>query len=185
MLLPIWSILSSGLPASTAGLHPENQPHAGRADRRCPGPASSATEAAVEIPLKPTLENGRLGRLTFNTGCRTAVHTASFLRGVKYADRSPSERATVALTCKRSLRVAELAGLLQQTRARLVIDVRAIPRSRINPELRGLGCAHICVVMCAEAVWGRCHRRIIADCLISDGKQVFHVMGPGRSSRPA
>jgi uncharacterized protein (DUF488 family) len=34
-------------------------------------------------------------------------------------------------------------------------------------------------VMCAEAVWWRCHRRIIADYLIAAGEDVFHILGPG------
>jgi len=34
-----------------------------------------------------------------------------------------------------------------------------------------------CAVMCAEAVWWRCHRRIIADHLIARGWQVMHIMG--------
>ena len=42
------------------------------------------------------------------------------------------------------------------------------------------GHARACVVMCAEAVWWRCHRRIIADYLLSRGEQVLHIMGPGR-----
>ena len=37
-----------------------------------------------------------------------------------------------------------------------------------------------CAVMCAEAVWWRCHRRIIADHLLAGGTPVYHVMGPGR-----
>jgi len=36
-----------------------------------------------------------------------------------------------------------------------------------------------CAVMCAEAVWWRCHRRIIADHLIAAGLPVFHILGPG------
>lgn len=32
-------------------------------------------------------------------------------------------------------------------------------------------------IMCAEAVWWRCHRRIIADYLLLRGRQVFHLMG--------
>jgi uncharacterized protein (DUF488 family) len=32
-------------------------------------------------------------------------------------------------------------------------------------------------IMCAEAVWWRCHRRIVADYLMMDGKGVFHLMG--------
>ncbi len=35
-------------------------------------------------------------------------------------------------------------------------------------------------IMCAEAVWWRCHRRIIADYLIAQGETVFHIMTPGR-----
>ena len=34
--------------------------------------------------------------------------------------------------------------------------------------------------MCAEAVWWRCHRRIIADYLLAGGEQVFHILGPGK-----
>lgn len=35
-----------------------------------------------------------------------------------------------------------------------------------------------CAIMCAEAVWWRCHRRIIADYLLSRGELVKHIMGP-------
>jgi len=31
--------------------------------------------------------------------------------------------------------------------------------------------------MCAEAVWWRCHRRIITDYLIAAGEEVFHILG--------
>jgi uncharacterized protein (DUF488 family) len=34
-----------------------------------------------------------------------------------------------------------------------------------------------CAVMCAEALWWRCHRRIIADYLIHAGETVFHILG--------
>ena len=37
-----------------------------------------------------------------------------------------------------------------------------------------------CALMCAEAVWWRCHRRIIADHLIARGEAVFHIMGKDR-----
>lgn len=46
-------------------------------------------------------------------------------------------------------------------------------------ELRELGHAHGCAIMCAEAVWWRCHRRIIADYLLAAGETVFHIMAPG------
>ena len=37
-----------------------------------------------------------------------------------------------------------------------------------------------CAIMCSEAVWWRCHRRIVADHLIARGEAVFHIMGEGR-----
>lgn len=37
-----------------------------------------------------------------------------------------------------------------------------------------------CTVMCSEAVWWRCHRRIVADYLIASGETVFHIMQEGR-----
>jgi uncharacterized protein (DUF488 family) len=45
--------------------------------------------------------------------------------------------------------------------------------------LRELGHSTRCSVMCAESVWWRCHRRIIADYLIAAGEEVFHILGPG------
>ena len=48
--------------------------------------------------------------------------------------------------------------------------------------LRELGSARRCAVMCAEAVWWRCHRRIIADYLLVAGERVFHILGPGKSA---
>jgi len=37
-----------------------------------------------------------------------------------------------------------------------------------------------CALMCSEAVWWRCHRRIVADYLIAGEASVFHIMGAGR-----
>lgn len=46
--------------------------------------------------------------------------------------------------------------------------------------LRALGHRQRPAIMCAEAVWWRCHRRIIADYLLAAGEEVFHIMGPGK-----
>ena len=35
-------------------------------------------------------------------------------------------------------------------------------------------------MMCSEAVWWRCHRRIVADYLLARGEEVFHLMGETR-----
>ena len=47
-------------------------------------------------------------------------------------------------------------------------------------ELSALACHKRCVIMCAEALWWRCHRRIVADHLLAKGFYVEHVMGPGK-----
>ena len=47
-------------------------------------------------------------------------------------------------------------------------------------ELRALGHERRSAIMCAEAVWWRCHRRIIADYLHCAGESVFHILGPNR-----
>jgi len=46
--------------------------------------------------------------------------------------------------------------------------------------LRVLGHERRSVIMCAEAVWWRCHRRIIADYLLAAGETVFHILGRDR-----
>jgi uncharacterized protein (DUF488 family) len=35
-------------------------------------------------------------------------------------------------------------------------------------------------IMCAETVWWRCHRRMIADALLVGGWNVVHILGAGR-----
>jgi uncharacterized protein (DUF488 family) len=46
--------------------------------------------------------------------------------------------------------------------------------------LHDLGIRSVTAMMCAEAVWWRCHRRIIADYLLASGHVVFHILGPGK-----
>ena len=36
-------------------------------------------------------------------------------------------------------------------------------------------------VMCAEAVWWRCHRSLLADYLKVKGHEVAHILGPGKT----
>jgi uncharacterized protein (DUF488 family) len=140
--------------------------------------------------------------------------------------------------------VDEFAALLTAAGVDCVVDVRAFPRSRSNPQFNidvllpalsqfGIGYHHVpelggrrprqpavpprrnalwtnrsfhnyadyaasdafraglarlmelgrgrrCAIMCAEAVWWRCHRRIIADYLLAHGARVFHILPDGR-----
>jgi uncharacterized protein (DUF488 family) len=46
--------------------------------------------------------------------------------------------------------------------------------------LREIGHSQHCAIMCAEALWWRCHRRIISDYLLAAGEAVFHILGPGK-----
>lgn len=44
--------------------------------------------------------------------------------------------------------------------------------------VRERGHVHRVALMCSEAVWWRCHRRIIADHLLACGERVQHILGP-------
>jgi uncharacterized protein (DUF488 family) len=48
-------------------------------------------------------------------------------------------------------------------------------------ELRERAQQHYCAVMCSEAVWWRCHRRIITDYLLAAGEQVLHILSATRT----
>lgn len=47
--------------------------------------------------------------------------------------------------------------------------------------LEGLAAERCVAIMCAEAVWWRCHRRIVADYLLAGGHPVFHLMGDAKA----
>ena len=92
-------------------------------------------------------------------------------------------------------RIAELGGLRGRDKG-VEPEVNALWRNRSfhnyadhalsDDFARGFGqllelsAERRCAIMCAEAVWWRCHRRIIADYLIARGRSVFHLMGSGK-----
>lgn len=45
-------------------------------------------------------------------------------------------------------------------------------------ELMTLAEAYTTALMCAEAVWWRCHRQLIADALVARNVNVCHILGP-------
>ena len=47
-------------------------------------------------------------------------------------------------------------------------------------ELLALARDHTPAIMCAEAVWWRCHRRIVTDYLLTEGVEVRHIMDHGK-----
>jgi uncharacterized protein (DUF488 family) len=54
-------------------------------------------------------------------------------------------------------------------------------------ELVNYGQSQSLAMMCSEAVWWRCHRRIITDWLLLHGHEVRHLMAPDRivEARPS
>lgn len=88
------------------------------------------------------------------------------------------------------MRLAELGGL--RKKSGMSPDANALWRNQsfhnyadyaLSEPFRS-GLAHLLrvsadrrtAIMCAEAVWWRCHRRIVADYLIREGRSVFHLM---------
>lgn len=49
-------------------------------------------------------------------------------------------------------------------------------------ELCRLASAQRTAIMCSEALWWRCHRRLIADRLVAAGWEVCHIGADGRTS---
>jgi uncharacterized protein (DUF488 family) len=49
-------------------------------------------------------------------------------------------------------------------------------------QLRELAAGQSTAMMCAEAVWWRCHRRLVADRLVLAGDLVCHIGADGRTS---
>jgi len=66
--------------------------------------------------------------------------------------------------------------------AELVELVEAGGGESARGEAVGRDAATAVAIMCAEAVWWRCHRRIVSDYLLGvEGLEVKHVMGPGKA----
>lgn len=57
-------------------------------------------------------------------------------------------------------------------------DYALTPSFRVGLDrLIELGRERRCAMMCSEAVWWRCHRRLVADHLLARDESVFHLMG--------
>src|SRR3712207_4120749 len=72
-------------------------------------------------------------------------------------------------------------GFWENTSFRNYADYALTGRFREGLDhLVDLGGRSVTAIMCAEVVWWRCHRRIIADYLVASGCAVFHILGPGK-----
>ena len=74
-----------------------------------------------------------------------------------------------------------LNGYWQVTAFRNYADYAETPAFREGLEtLLELARLERCATMCAEAVWWRCHRRIITDYLLARTVPVSHILGLGK-----
>jgi uncharacterized protein (DUF488 family) len=72
-------------------------------------------------------------------------------------------------------------GLWQNEAFRNFADHAGTPEFRAGvEELLGLAEVHPTAIMCAEALWWRCHRRIIADQLLAARRRVAHILASGK-----
>lgn len=108
------------------------------------------------------------------------------------ADVLPGELRPHGITYRR---IAELGGLRSRSRD-VPPEVNALWRNQSFhnyadyalsdafesglDELMAVADERATAIMCSEAVWWRCHRRIIADYLLVRGRKVSHLMGRGR-----
>ena len=84
-------------------------------------------------------------------------------------------RVTQAGSPNDAWRVAAFRGYADYMASPDFVDAR----ERLMREARGARCA----VMCAEALWWQCHRRLIADDFVARGWHVVHLMAPGKQQR--
>ena len=80
--------------------------------------------------------------------------------------------------------IEELLECLREAGVETLVDVRRFPGSRRNPQFNEAALAEPqpCF-MCAETVWWRCHRRLIAELLVARGHEIVHLLRPYRHDR--
>jgi uncharacterized protein (DUF488 family) len=72
-------------------------------------------------------------------------------------------------------------GLWQNEAFQAYADYALTPPFRAAlDELCRLAESRTSAIMCAEAVWWRCHRRIVTDYLLAYGADVRHIMALGK-----
>ncbi len=100
---------------------------------------------------------------------REALAAALAQRGVDY-------RHFAALGGRRTPRPDSMNGAWQHDSFRGYADNMATAEFQVGLEELLQYASARTAVMCAEAVWWRCHRRLIADALVARHVPVFHIM---------
>jgi len=100
------------------------------------------------------------------------------------AERGIGYRHLAALGGRRSAapsREPSLNTLWREAAFRAYADYAGAPEFRAGlAELLALANERSIAIMCAEAVWWRCHRRIVADYLIARKIEVRHILAAGK-----
>lgn len=126
----------------------------------------------------------------------TVVDIRSVPRSRTNPQFNPDALAAALAACQLGhTRIAELGGLRKRSLS-LPPEVNGFWTNRsfhnyadyaLSPDFRAglaaltaLADERRCAIMCAEAVWWRCHRRIVADYLLAAGREVFHLMDDDR-----
>jgi uncharacterized protein (DUF488 family) len=182
----------------------ESPRHALHADN---GPADSSSDLAGGRPVIRTIGHGtrttdELAALLSSAGVATLIDVRRYPRGRRQPHLS-RERLAIdlperglayewwgeALGGRRSLTGATMPGSgWRQPAFAAYSAYTASPvfRDALAELERRARAGEALVVMCAETVWWRCHRRLIADALTLDGFAVEHLIDrvPGRPHRP-
>jgi uncharacterized protein (DUF488 family) len=97
--------------------------------------------------------------------------------GEAFGGRRSADPATLAASQWRNPAFAAYAAYMETPAFGAALE-RLEERARAGEAL---------AIMCAETVWWRCHRRLIADALVADGLAVEHLIDrvPGRPHRPS
>ena len=129
--------------------------------------------------VTPRVADSRISRVNgSNSICRVSISVMS--GGEALGGRRPAPPASATPSAWRSPGFAAYAAYMLTDVFRVAIST-----------LEGRAVAgEALAVMCAETLWWRCHRRLIADALVSDGFAVRHLINepPGvlhRTSTPA
>jgi uncharacterized protein (DUF488 family) len=123
----------------------------------------------------------------------TDVRTYPMSRRLPHFNREPfaaalrqqgiDYRHLPALGGRRRPRPDSINGAWQHESFRGYADHMATPEfARGLEELLQYAANAPTAMMCAEAVWWRCHRRLIADALVAGGVPVLHIMSSVRAS---
>jgi uncharacterized protein (DUF488 family) len=140
-------------------------------------------------PLEEFVEIPRLGAADLVVDVRSIPRSRTnplYNRDALPGNLAVSDRLR---TCRRAGRAAEQVAGRSGRCERLLAEPQLSQLRGLCPadafeaglcRLTELGETRCCAIMWSEAVWWRCHRRIIADYLLHRGETVLYLKGPAQ-----